>query len=147
MATVASSPDSFCMLIAINYLQCRQLVCLSVHLCLSFSVLHHRICPAGLDGQYGLGRRSPGGMSMSTGDLAALYEAQLNGSQADLLAAASSGNLQALNSMSTGNLRSLATSNTLPQSQASSISPFLVSRACSSVTRHHVMPVAVTVVH
>ena len=74
---------------------------------------------AGLDGQYGLGRRTPGGMSMSTGDLAALYEAQLNGSSADLLAAASSGNLQALNSMSTGNLRSLASSNALPQSQVS----------------------------
>ncbi len=29
----------------------------------------------GIDGQYGLGRRAPGGMSMSTGDLAALYEA------------------------------------------------------------------------
>lgn len=29
----------------------------------------------GVDGQYGLGRRTPGGMSMSTGDLAALYEA------------------------------------------------------------------------
>ena len=56
---------------------------------------------------------------MSTGDLAALYEAQLNGSSADLLAAASSGNLQALNSMSTGNLRNLASSNALPQSQVS----------------------------
>jgi hypothetical protein len=30
---------------------------------------------SGIDGQYGLGRRTPGGMSMSTGDLAALYEA------------------------------------------------------------------------
>lgn len=29
----------------------------------------------GVDGQYGLGRRTAGGMSMSTGDLAALYEA------------------------------------------------------------------------
>ena len=29
----------------------------------------------GVDGQYGLGRRPAGGMSMSTGDLAALYEA------------------------------------------------------------------------
>ena len=29
----------------------------------------------GFDGQYGLGRRTNGGMSMSTGDLAALYEA------------------------------------------------------------------------
>lgn len=29
----------------------------------------------GVDEQYGLGRRAPGGMSMSTGDLAALYEA------------------------------------------------------------------------
>ena len=28
-----------------------------------------------VDGQYGLGRRTAGGMSMSTGDLAALYEA------------------------------------------------------------------------
>ena len=69
-----------------------------------------------------LGMRIPGGMSMSTGDLAALYEAQLNGSQADLLAAASSGNLQALNSMSSGNLRSLATSTALPQSQVCQLS-------------------------
>lgn len=73
---------------------------------------------AGLDGQYGLGRRTAGGMSMSTGDLAALYEAQLNGSSADLFAAASSGDLQALNSMSTGNLANLATSTALPQSQS-----------------------------
>lgn len=29
----------------------------------------------GVDGQYGLGRRTPNSMSMSTGDLAALYEA------------------------------------------------------------------------
>lgn len=29
----------------------------------------------GVDGQFGLGRRTAGGMSMSTGDLAALYEA------------------------------------------------------------------------
>lgn len=58
---------------------------------------------------------------MSTGDLAALYEAQLNGSSADLFAAASSGNLQALNSMSTGNLANLATSTALPQSQVSNL--------------------------
>ncbi|KAA6426657.1 MAG: meiosis protein [Trebouxia sp. A1-2] len=73
----------------------------------------------GLDGQYGLGRRPAGGMSMSTGDLAALYEAaQLTGSQADLVAAASSGNLQALNSMSTGNLTGLGSNGSLSQSQS-----------------------------
>ncbi|KAL3140281.1 hypothetical protein ABBQ38_004549 [Trebouxia sp. C0009 RCD-2024] len=75
----------------------------------------------GVDGQYGLGRRAPGGMSMSTGDLAALYEAaQLTGSQADLVAAASSGNLQALNSMSTGNLAGLTGDAGLSQSQSAS---------------------------
>lgn len=42
---------------------------------------------------------------------------QLSGSQADLVAAASSGNLQALNSMSTGNLTGLGSNGTLSQSQ------------------------------
>lgn len=42
---------------------------------------------------------------------------QLTGSQADLVAAASSGNLQALNSMSTGNLTGLGSNGSLSQSQ------------------------------
>ena len=42
---------------------------------------------------------------------------QLTGSQADLVAAASSGNLQALNSMSTGNLAGLSAGAGLTQSQ------------------------------
>lgn len=42
---------------------------------------------------------------------------QLTGSQADLVAAASSGNLQALNSMSTGNLAGLSSNASMSQSQ------------------------------
>ena len=42
---------------------------------------------------------------------------QLTGSQADLVAAASSGNLQALNSMSTGNLAGLGGGASMSQSQ------------------------------
>ena len=46
---------------------------------------------------------------------------QLTGSQADLVAAASSGNLQALNSMSTGNLAGLTANAGLSQSQVCSL--------------------------
>lgn len=46
-----------------------------------------------------------------------LWSLQLTGSQADLVAAASSGNLQALNSMSTGNLTGLTANAGLSQSQ------------------------------
>ncbi len=56
-------------------------------------------------------------MVMRSSCLYAVCVLQLTGSQADLVAAASSGNLQALNSMSTGNLTGLGSNGSLSQSQ------------------------------
>ena len=55
------------------------------------------------------------------GRVTGVASVQLTGSQADLVAAASSGNLQALNSMSTGNLAGLSGNASMSQSQVSTL--------------------------